>query len=129
MEGKDPHCPHPSHPKDCDKPSDTKHCEHSEQVDVVAILRIKPESIEAARPTVEKLIEETRKEEGNVRYDWYQDSKEAGTFVVLETFKSLEAFQKHNGSDHLKSAGEKFKEWCSHPTEVRVLKPVYVAKQ
>jgi quinol monooxygenase YgiN len=110
MEGKDPHCPHPSHPKDCDKPSDSKHCEHSEEVDVLVILRVKPESIEANRPTVETLIEATRKEGGVQRYDWYQDAKEPGTLVILETFKSVEAHHKQVKSEHLKVALEKLKE-------------------
>jgi hypothetical protein len=61
MEGKAPHCPHPSHPTDCNKPTDSKHCEHSDQVDILVILKMKPDCIEKARPVAEKLIEEVRK--------------------------------------------------------------------
>ena len=77
----------------------------SEEVNIVAILRIKPECIEAARPTVESLIETTRKEEGNVKYDWYSDVKEPGTYVALETFKNMEAFKAHAASVHLTRSG------------------------
>ena len=50
MEGKNPHCAHPSHPQDCNKPADTKHCEHPDQVDVVAVInqgQVGVESVEA----------------------------------------------------------------------------------
>ena len=58
--------------------------------------------MQASRPTAEKLIEATRKEEGNIRYDWYRDSEEGGTWVVLECFKNMEAFQTHTTSEHIK---------------------------
>jgi hypothetical protein len=42
-----------------DKSADNK---HSEQVDVVAVIKVKPDRIEAFRPVLEKLIDGTRKE-------------------------------------------------------------------
>jgi hypothetical protein len=61
MESKD-HCSHPSHPQNCDKPADTKHCEHPEKVDVVAVVKIKPDCIEAFRNVLQEQIDATRKE-------------------------------------------------------------------
>lgn len=52
MEGKNPHCAHPSHPQDCNKSADTKHCEHPDQVDVVAVIKVKLESVEAFKPVL-----------------------------------------------------------------------------
>ena len=72
-------------------------------VEVIAIVKIKPECIETARPEVEKTIEAVRKEEGCIKYDWYQDVKEPGTFIVLETYKTMEALQAHGSSEHLKA--------------------------
>jgi quinol monooxygenase YgiN len=71
-----------------------------EQVDVVAVIKIKLDCIETFRPVLEKMIDATRKEEGNLRYDWYQDAKEPGTFVALESFKNMEAFQAHIAAEH-----------------------------
>lgn len=59
---------------------------------------MKTEWIEKARPIAEKLIEEVRNEKGNLRYDGYQDSKEPGTFVWLESYTSMEAFHAHRES-------------------------------
>ena len=53
-------------------------------VSVVAIVKIKPEFVEAGRATVEQLVEASRKEEGCLRYDWFKDIKEEGTYVVIE---------------------------------------------
>ena len=50
---------------------------------IVVVAKLKPESIEASRPAAEKLVEATRREPGCLRYDWYQDSKEAGVIVVI----------------------------------------------
>lgn len=98
------------------------------QIDVVAIFRVKPEAIEVARPIIVKLIEETRKEPGLIRYDWYQDAKEPGTFIALETFASPEAFEAHRHSAHFQEVVEAAKAWVSAPTELRVLTPEYVNK-
>ena len=90
---------------------------------VVAFSKLKPEFLEQARPVAAKLIEATRKEEGNIKYDWYEDVKEPGSGVAIEKFKSMEAFQAHASSEHIKEAGAHFKEWTAVPTVVRVLKP------
>lgn len=94
----------------------------AESVSVVAIIKIKPELIETARPQVLKLIELTRQEKGNLRYDYFQDVKEPGTFVILEQFVDHAAFQEHLNSEHYKSVAPNFKEWCVTAPEVRVLK-------
>ena len=59
------------------------------EVSVVAFSKMKPECIEQAKPVAAKLIEATRKEEGNIKYDWYEDVKEPGAGVAIEKFKSM----------------------------------------
>jgi quinol monooxygenase YgiN len=56
------------------------------EVNIVAFIRIKPEAIETARPTVQELVNKTRAEPGNLRYDLFQDVKEDGTFILIEKF-------------------------------------------
>jgi quinol monooxygenase YgiN len=92
-------------------------------------MKIKPECLEEVWPTVETLVEETRKEEGVLRYDWYQDSKEKSTFVIMESFKDMEAFKHHASTIFVKESVEKFKQWAVETPEIRELKPLYVAKQ
>lgn len=95
-------------------------------LEVVAIFRVKPDAIEVARPQIEKLAQETRKEPGCIRYDWYQDVKEAGVFIVIETFANAEAFQAHGQTAHAKEVIAHSAEWILSPPEIRVLKPEYV---
>ena len=96
---------------------------------VVVIIQIKPESIEVAKPETEKLIEATRKENGLLRYDWYQDIKEAGVIVILECYTNEEAFNAHCETEEMKAFLAKSKEWLKAEPEVRILKPEYVAKK
>ena len=99
----------------------------AELCNVVVVSKMTPENLEASRETAEKMIDATRKEEGNLRYDWYTDVNEAGVGVALEVFKNMEAFQAHINSEHMKEFGGKFKDWVSVPAVLRVLKPVDVA--
>lgn len=101
----------------------------AETVNVVAIIKIKTECIETARPEVLKLIEQTRQEKGNLRYDYYQDVKEPGTFVIIEQFADQAAFQEHTNSEHFKAVGAQLAQWASAPLEVRVLKPENIAQK
>jgi quinol monooxygenase YgiN len=64
----------------------------------------------------------TRQEKGNLRYDYYQDVKEPGTFVIIEQFVDMAAFHEHNHSEYFKTVAEHFKEWCIAPPEIRILK-------
>ena len=72
-------------------------------------MKFKPGSLEEAKPSLNKLIETTRKEEGNIRYDWFQDSKESDTVIVLEQFSGFPALITHSKSAHMKEAMGKFK--------------------
>lgn len=64
-----------------------------------------------------------------MRYDWFQDSKESDTMVVMEQFAGFSALITHAKSAHMKEAMGKFKEWLKAPAEIRVLTPENVAKK
>jgi quinol monooxygenase YgiN len=72
------------------------------------------------------MIEATRAEQGCVRYDWYQDSKESGILIGIQTFASVEALEQHRQTAHFHEVVEAAKAWVSAPPEFRVLKPEYV---
>ena len=93
------------------------------EVKVVVFSKLKPECLEAAKPHSIKLFELSKKEEGNLQYDWYEDIKEPGSGVAIEKWKSMEAFQAHFHSNHVKEFGELAKEWVAGPVVGRVLKP------
>ena len=101
----------------------------AETVEVIAILKMKPECVEVARPHVTKLIEMTRQEKGNIRYDFYSDLKEPTTFVCIERYTDLAAVEAHKNSEHFKAVAQYFPEWLSAPEEIRVLKSENVAEK
>jgi len=48
----------------------------------------------------EELVESTRKEEGCIKYELYQDEKDSRTLVIVEEWESKESLDKHWSSDH-----------------------------
>jgi quinol monooxygenase YgiN len=43
-----------------------------------------------------------------IRYDLYEDVNEAHTYIVLEKYTNMEAFQKHVQTEHFKAARAAF---------------------
>ena len=64
----------------------------AEPVNIVVTLKMKPECVEEAKPQVDKLLEQTRQEKGNRRYDYFQDISDPGTFIIIEEFADQAAF-------------------------------------
>ena len=93
---------------------------------VAAYSKLKPECINQAQPVLTKLFEATKKEEGCLFCEYYEDVKELGFGLTLEIFKNMEAFQAHMNSEHIKEATPALKEWAAVPTVVRILKPLNV---
>ena len=49
-----------------------------------------------------KVVNETRKEEGNISYDLHQDIKNPCKYVILERWKDNDAIEFHNQTAHFK---------------------------
>jgi quinol monooxygenase YgiN len=96
----------------------------AEAVEIVLFIRVKPELIETARPHVALLVTETRKEAGVLRFDLFQDIKEAGTFILVQKWANQAALDAHRQTAHFAATIEASKEWLSAPIESRHLKPV-----
>jgi quinol monooxygenase YgiN len=85
-------------------------------------VRVHADKVADALPHVSKLVEESRKEEGVIKYEVFTDIKEAGTYIFIEKFASLAVVEKHQHSNHFKEAIENCKQWFLSPVELRVLK-------
>jgi quinol monooxygenase YgiN len=75
---------------------------------VVAISETTPEKAEELKSICLGLIEPTRKEEGCISYELYQDITNPGKFTFVENWKSEEHLNIHLKSPHLTSAAEAF---------------------
>jgi len=90
---------------------------------------LKGETNEAFKASLAKVIEETRKAKGTLRYDMYEDSKEPGVLVFIETFSSPQYFEAYRNAEYIQTFMGELKNWLISEPEVRVLKPAAVAKK
>lgn len=61
---------------------------------------IKPEKVSEYLPLIKQLIEETRKEEGNISYTLFRDREHEGEFVLLEYWRDQESLDAHFKTAH-----------------------------
>ncbi len=71
-------------------------------IKVVAKNYIKEEKVDEVLEIIKELIEETRKEEGCIKYELFQDVKNKGVITFIEEWENMEALQKHMESEHFK---------------------------
>ncbi|MDR2050872.1 MAG: antibiotic biosynthesis monooxygenase [Deltaproteobacteria bacterium] len=70
------------------------------EIRIVAELEIKAEFLESLMPALRALVEGSRAEPGNRRYDLNEDLKKPGHFFIIETWVSEEAIAVHNATPH-----------------------------
>ena len=72
-------------------------------LNVLVILRAKAGKEAELRRNLVALVEPSRQEPGNVRYDLFEDAQAGGRFVFLETWADPAAQQKHhNEGPHIR---------------------------
>ncbi len=75
---------------------------------VVALVETSVEKAEELKSICLGLIEPTRKENGCISYELYQDTVNPGKFVFIENWQSQEHLDIHLKTPHLVAAGEAF---------------------
>jgi quinol monooxygenase YgiN len=75
---------------------------------VVAIAETTAERAEELKSICLRLIEPTRKEEGCISYELYQDTTNPGKFTFIENWRTKEHLDIHMKTPHLVAAGEAF---------------------
>lgn len=73
---------------------------------IVAVIIAKPEKREFLCSHLKKLVEPTKKEDGCIVYDLYEDKDDANTLIFYEQWSSVNHWNAHMGSEHLKSQME-----------------------
>ena len=69
-------------------------------IKVVAKQTIKEDKVEACKAIIVGLVEETRKEEGCIVYELYQDIKNKNVLTFIEEWESMDALKRHMNSKH-----------------------------
>lgn len=91
---------------------------------VVAKAMVKEEKIEEFKKYADEIMKETRKEEGNISYNLYEDSKNSNILTFIEFWRSEEDLQKHFNSKHFKEILPKMGELQKSETEINIYKEI-----
>ncbi len=75
---------------------------------VVAIAETSPDRAEELKSICHGLIEPTRKEQGCISYELFQDTTNPGRFTFIENWQSKKHLDVHLNSTHLVAAGAAF---------------------
>ncbi len=79
-------------------------------VKIIASITTQSDKIEFVKQEALKLIEPTRKEDGCIEYQLFENKEDSGNLIFVETWESEDLLQKHLQSEHLqafaKSIGE-----------------------
>jgi len=67
----------------------------SQNLTIIARIQAKKENTELVKKEVLKLIEPTRKEEGCIQYELYQDNETPDVFIFSEIWENKELWQSH----------------------------------
>lgn len=73
------------------------------ELKIVAVITVKTEFKAELEKVFRTVVDETRKESGNVSYDLHQDSQNPLKYTILEVWKSQTAIDEHNASAHFKA--------------------------
>ena len=68
---------------------------------ISGFMDINPNDVEAARAATIAMMTESEKEDGCIRYRFYQDVEHPHLFHVYEEWESEEALAAHAASDHM----------------------------
>ncbi|MFR9166562.1 MAG: putative quinol monooxygenase [Dysgonomonas sp.] len=70
------------------------------ELQIVATIEVKEPYKNELLTVFKNVVDESRKEIGNISYDLFQDVKNPLKFVIMEVWKSQDAIDEHNASIH-----------------------------
>ena len=73
-----------------------------QKLSIVAKLVVNSELKYSILESILKCAEQSKKEEGNIRYDVTEDISNPNIFIIIEEWASQEAIDFHNSSSHFK---------------------------
>ncbi|MCX8656629.1 antibiotic biosynthesis monooxygenase [Gilliamella sp. B2894] len=93
------------------------------QLNIVATITVKAEYHEAFQPIFKKLVEASRKEADCIHYELNQSITDPNVYVVIETWASQAAIDRHNATPHFVEFAT-FAKRHVEGLEICVVKPV-----
>ncbi|MCG2793231.1 MAG: antibiotic biosynthesis monooxygenase [Weeksellaceae bacterium] len=90
------------------------------QIYLSAVFHIKENEMMDAIELLKKLVIETRKEEGCLQYDLFEDRRNKGVFFIHESWESSDDLHSHQVSDHMITFRETILPLLENPNMVYV---------
>lgn len=81
-----------------------------DELTIIATIIIQPDKIQEMLPIFEAVVTGSQEEEGCISYNLYQDIADSTKFTILEEWKSQEAINFHNNTEHFKTFKEASKD-------------------
>ena len=92
-------------------------------VKVVARSKIREGQIEAYKKLAAELVRKTRKEEGCISYELFQDAQNQNIFAFIESWNSRDALDRHMKSAHFQRIIPQMAPLREGPAEINVYSP------
>ena len=89
-------------------------------VEVVSKIFVKEDKVNEFVGLFKEMIEPTKKEEGFIRYEMYQDEKDPTILIVIEEWETREAFDKHLQTKHFERIGPKMTKLMAKESDVNI---------
>ena len=70
---------------------------------IIATIVAKTNDRQQVLASIQRVEKGSRKEEGNISYTAYQDTKDNNKFIIVEDWVSQEAIDIHNETNHFKT--------------------------
>jgi quinol monooxygenase YgiN len=80
---------------------------------------VKPQSVEKVRAILLGILETTRKEDGCLKYKFFQNMADHCQFTFIGAWENEDSFEDHLQSDHFRKAESDVKDDILKPTDVK----------
>ena len=87
-------------------------------IKIVALMKAKPECVDAFKKTAEELVKKSRAEEGNIFYTLNEQIGDPETVLLIDSWEDQAAIDHHNATEHFTKTLPKLAALCekSGPT-------------
>lgn len=89
-------------------------------IKVVAKKIVNEGKVEEVIKLYEELVQATRKEEGCIKYELYQDEKDSRILAVIEEWESKYVLDKHMKTEHFTRIVPMIGEFTSNKTDINI---------
>lgn len=94
-------------------------------IKVVAKSYAKAEKLDSILALSKEMVEKTVKEEGCIKYELFQDTKDPRVMIIIEEWESEEALNRHIASEHFRRIIPQLNELREKPSEMNICKKVF----